>query len=128
MPTGCWCRNSTGPNSAPAAAGRSEAAAVRGCRRGERRRPVLATIQAGRSTIGHGVRFPVEWCMAVLLSEIQWSDPVLPAAPDAAWEAELKRRGAPVLEVDRRVAASRWLREAAYQATNYMPAALPERL
>jgi len=66
--------------------------------------------------------------MAVLLSEIQWSDPVLPAAPDAAWESELKRRGAPVLEVDRRVAASRWLREAAYQATNYMPAALPERL
>jgi len=48
--------------------------------------------------------------MAVLLSEIQWSDPVLPAAPDAAWESELKRRGAPVLEVDRRVAASRWLR------------------
>jgi len=66
--------------------------------------------------------------MAVLLSEIQWSDPVLPAAPDAAWEAELKRRGAQVLEVDRRVAPSRWLREAAYEATNYVPAALPERL
>lgn len=66
--------------------------------------------------------------MALMLNEIQWSDPVLPAAPDAQWEAELKRRGAPVLEVDRRVASSRWLREAAYQATNYLPAALPERL
>ena len=41
--------------------------------------------------------------MAMLLSEIQWSDPVLPASPDAEWEAELKRRGAQVLEVDRRV-------------------------
>ena len=60
--------------------------------------------------------------MAVLLNEIQWSEPVLPAAPDAEWEAELKRRGAPVLEVDRRVAPSRWLREAAYQATSYVPA------
>jgi len=66
--------------------------------------------------------------MAMLLSEIQWSEPVLPVARDAAWEAELKRRGAQVLEVDRRVAPSRWLREAAYQATNYVPAALPERL
>ena len=66
--------------------------------------------------------------MAVLLSEIQWSDPVLPVAHDVAWEAELKRRGAQVLEVDRRVAPSRWLREAAYEATNYMPVALPERL
>ncbi|MDM0077916.1 carboxymuconolactone decarboxylase family protein [Variovorax sp. J2P1-59] len=66
--------------------------------------------------------------MAVLLSEIQWSDPVLPVTHDAQWEAELKRRGAPVLEVDRRVAPSPWLREAAYQATNYAPGALPERL
>jgi alkylhydroperoxidase family enzyme len=66
--------------------------------------------------------------MAVLLSEIQWSEPVLPAAHDKAWEAELKRRGAQVLEVDRRVAPSRWLREAAYEATNYVGVALPERL
>ena len=55
--------------------------------------------------------------MAVLLSEIQWGDPVLPAAHDVEWEAELKLRGAQVLEVDRRVAPSRWLREAAYEAT-----------
>lgn len=66
--------------------------------------------------------------MAVLLSEIQWGDPVLPVAHDAAWEAELKRRGAQVLEVDRRVAPNHWLREAAYEATNYVPVAVPERL
>lgn len=66
--------------------------------------------------------------MALLLSEIPWSAPVLPAAQDAAWEAELKRRGAHVLEVDRRVAPIPWLREAAYEATNYVPDALPERL
>lgn len=66
--------------------------------------------------------------MASLLSEIHWSEPVLPAARDAAWEAELKRRGAQVLETDRRIAASGWLREAAYEATNYVPAALSERL
>lgn len=66
--------------------------------------------------------------MAVLLSEIQWSEPVLSVAHDVAWEAELKRRGAQVLEVDRRVAPSRWLREAAYEATNYVPVALSERL
>ena len=66
--------------------------------------------------------------MAVLLSEIRWGDPVLPVAHDVGWEAELKRRGAQILEVDRRVAPNRWLREAAYEATNYVPAALPERL
>ena len=66
--------------------------------------------------------------MPLLLSEIQWSDPVLPVARDAKWEAELKRRGAQVLEVDLRIAPSRWLREAGYQATNYVPNALPERL
>jgi len=66
--------------------------------------------------------------MAMLLSEIQWSDPVLPASPDAEWEAELKRRGAHVLEVDRRVASIRWLREASFHATNYIPAAVPERM
>ena len=66
--------------------------------------------------------------MATLLSDIQWSDPVLPVAHDGEWEAQLKHRGARVFEVDRRVAPSRWLREAAYETTNYLPAALPERL
>ncbi|MDM0029464.1 carboxymuconolactone decarboxylase family protein [Variovorax saccharolyticus] len=66
--------------------------------------------------------------MAVLLSEIKWGDPILPATHDLEWEAELKRRGAQILEVDRRVAPNRWLREAAYEATNYVPIALSERL
>jgi alkylhydroperoxidase family enzyme len=64
----------------------------------------------------------------MLLSEITWGDPVLPPARDVTWEAELKRRGAQVFEVSRRVAPSRWLREAAYDTTSYLPAALPERL
>ncbi|MGH8797865.1 MAG: carboxymuconolactone decarboxylase family protein, partial [Caldimonas sp.] len=62
------------------------------------------------------------------MNEITWSDPVLPSAFDAAWEGELKRRGVPVFEVDRRVGPSRWLREAAYATTSYLPVALPERL
>lgn len=66
--------------------------------------------------------------MALLLHQIDWSEPVLPVAVDAAWEAELKRRGAPVFEIDRRIAASRWLREAAYGLTSYVPTQLPQRL
>ncbi len=66
--------------------------------------------------------------MTTLLSDIAWSDPLLPAVHDAAWEAELKRRGARVGEIDRRVAPSAWLREAAYEAVNYAPAHLPDRL
>jgi hypothetical protein len=54
----------------------------------------------------------------MLLNEIQWSEPIVPQAHDAQWEAELKRRGSQVLEVDRRVAPSRWLRETAYEAAN----------
>ena len=66
--------------------------------------------------------------MALLLSEIQWGDPVLPEAHDAAWEAELKRRGVQVMEVDRRVAPVPWLREAAFESMNYAPVTLPDRL
>jgi AhpD family alkylhydroperoxidase len=66
--------------------------------------------------------------MALLLSDIQWNEPILPVAHDAAWEAELKRRGVQALDVDRRVAPVRWLREAAYEATTFLPVTLPERL
>ncbi len=66
--------------------------------------------------------------MALLLNEIAWSEPLFPAAPDPAWEAELKRRGARSFEVDKRIAASPWLREAAYATTSYLPRAMPERL
>jgi len=66
--------------------------------------------------------------MALPLNEIEWSEPLFPAAPDAAWEAELKRRGARSFEVDKRIAASPWLRETAYATTSYIPRQMPERL
>jgi len=46
------------------------------------------------------------------LSEIPWSEPLLPPDIDPAWEAELKRRGGNGSEVDRRIASLPWLREA----------------
>ena len=42
--------------------------------------------------------------MALSLNEIQWAEPILPAAPDPQWEAELRRRGGRPFEVDRRIA------------------------
>jgi alkylhydroperoxidase family enzyme len=50
--------------------------------------------------------------MAQLLSEIEWHEPLLAPSIDPAWEAELKRRGGNVSEVDRRIASSPWIREA----------------
>ena len=66
--------------------------------------------------------------MALLLNEIEWGEPLLPAVADPAWEAEVKRRGGQVFEVDRRVAPSHWLREAAFATTSYRPSELPDRL
>ncbi len=66
--------------------------------------------------------------MALLLNEIAWAEPIVPPAPDPAWEAEVKHRGGQVSEVDRRIAPSRWLREAAFGAVNCQPSAIPERL
>ena len=66
--------------------------------------------------------------MPALLNDIAWNEPLLPPVNDPAWEAELKRRGAHVGEIDRRVAPNAWLREAAYEAVNYAPAHLPDRL
>ncbi len=66
--------------------------------------------------------------MALLLNEIGWSEPLFPAAPDPAWEAELKRRGARSFELDKRIAAVPWLREAGYATTSYIPREMPERL
>ena len=60
--------------------------------------------------------------MALLLNEIAWAEPIVPPAPDPAWEAEVRRRGGQVSEVDRRIAPSRWLREAAYGARVTNPA------
>ena len=41
--------------------------------------------------------------MAQLLNEIQWGEPLLAPDIDPVWEAELKRRGGNVSEVDRRI-------------------------
>ena len=66
--------------------------------------------------------------MALALHDIKWSEPILPARPDPAWEAEIKRRGGRVGEVDRRIAPSRWVREAGFSVVNYRPSAMPQRL
>ena len=66
--------------------------------------------------------------MAMLLDDIPWGEPLLPTVSDPAWEAEVKRRGGQVSEADRRVAPSRWLREAALSIATYRPSAMPQRL
>lgn len=66
--------------------------------------------------------------MALLLNEIEWAEPIVPAAPDPAWEAEIRRRGGQVFEVDRRIASNHWLREAAFAGASYQPSAIEERL
>jgi hypothetical protein len=66
--------------------------------------------------------------MAQLLDEIQWGEPILPPLADPAWEAEIKRRGGKVGEVDRRVAPNAWLREACLEVATYRPSEVPQRL
>ena len=66
--------------------------------------------------------------MAALLDEIQWGEPIVPAVADAAWEAEIKRRGGRVGEVDRRVAPNPWLREACLGVATYHPSEVPQKL
>ena len=66
--------------------------------------------------------------MAQLLAEIQWGAPILQPVANPAWEAEIKRRGGRVAEVDRRVSPSPWLREACLQVTTYRPSQISPRL
>jgi len=66
--------------------------------------------------------------MAQLLNDIPWAEPILPPVSDASWEAEIKRRGAQVGEVDRRVAPLGWLREACVGLVTYRPVEVPQRL
>jgi len=66
--------------------------------------------------------------MAQLLDEIEWGQAVLPRVSDSAWEAEVKRRVGQVSEVDRRVAASPWVREVCVLMVSYRPVAMPQRL
>jgi alkylhydroperoxidase family enzyme len=66
--------------------------------------------------------------MAQLLEEIRWGESILPPVADPAWEAEIKRRGGRVSEVDRRVAPNVWLREACLGLTTYRAHEIPNRL
>lgn len=66
--------------------------------------------------------------MAQLLADIPWGESLLPPVEDTAWEAEIKRRGGRIAEVDRRVAPNPWLREACLGLTTYRPIAIPDRL
>ncbi len=66
--------------------------------------------------------------MAQLLNEIQWSEPLLAPDIDPAWEAELKRRGGNVSEVDRRIAPNPWLRETCLSINLGRACALPAHL
>lgn len=66
--------------------------------------------------------------MAQLLNELQWGEPLFAPDIDPAWEAELKRRGGNVSEVDRRIAPSPWLREASLGITIGRACAIPAHL
>ena len=66
--------------------------------------------------------------MAQLLGDIEWGVPILAPAADAGWEAEIKRRGGRLSEVDRRVVANPWLREACLRVTTFRPTHLSQRL
>jgi len=66
--------------------------------------------------------------MALLLDQIEWGDPILPAVDDPAWEAEAKRRVGRVGEIDRRVAPNPWIRELCVACVSYRPTHVPARL
>ncbi len=66
--------------------------------------------------------------MAQLLSEIQWGEPILQANSDPPWEAEIRRRGGRVAEVDRRVTPCPWLREICLRVTTHRPSQISQRL
>jgi alkylhydroperoxidase family enzyme len=67
--------------------------------------------------------------MAVLLNEIEWGEPLLPAVIDPVWEADLKRRGLRPVNVERRIAPLPWLREMTVGARTYLGfEVMPQRL
>lgn len=63
-----------------------------------------------------------------MLSEIAWSDPILPAVADSDWESEVKRKLGTVSEAHRRMAPSAWVREATLTLETYRHVVLPTRL
>lgn len=66
--------------------------------------------------------------MALLLNEIEWSEPILPRVADPAWEAAIKRSGAPLGECEQRVSPSIWIRELCLWVLTYRARDVPERL
>ena len=66
--------------------------------------------------------------MPIALSDIEWSQPLIPAVSDPAWESEIKRRGGQVFDVDRRIAPCHWLRALAFETVSYVPAHIPAPL
>jgi len=66
--------------------------------------------------------------MTLLLDQIEWAEPILPAVDDPAWEAEAKRRVGRVGEIDRRVAPNPWIRELCVACVSYQPTHVPMRL
>src|SRR5574341_843246 len=66
--------------------------------------------------------------MALRLDEIEWGAPIFAPVADPAWEAEVKRRGGRIGELDRRVAPIPWLREACLAVVGYPARHIPMRL
>ncbi|MBC5765913.1 carboxymuconolactone decarboxylase family protein [Ramlibacter albus] len=66
--------------------------------------------------------------MATHPSEIATTEPVLPIAPDPAWEAEVKRVMGMVPDWMRRIAPSPWLRQVCLDFSTYRFDALPQRM
>lgn len=67
--------------------------------------------------------------MALLLGEIEWGEPILPRVADPAWEATIRRRGAPAVgEAEMRTSPSVWIRELCLWVLTYRARDVPERL
>ncbi len=68
--------------------------------------------------------------MALLLNQIEWGQPLVPVVADAAWNAEVLRRGGRPNSVDGRMAPVPWLRELCFSARLYFydVTAMPDAL
>jgi alkylhydroperoxidase family enzyme len=70
----------------------------------------------------------MEVLMAVLLNEIEWGDPILPAVADPAWEAEVQGALGAVFDLMRRVSPSPWVRTVQLGLFKQRARAMPQRL
>lgn len=66
--------------------------------------------------------------MAVLLNEIEWGEPILPAVADPAWEAEVQGALGAVFDLMRRVSPSPWVRAVQLGLFKQRARAMPQRL